>query len=129
MSEARARLNALSSLYPKLFSSNTLPWGFEVGDGWSDLIVALCARIDSILKEDPNAQLQLRQVKEKFGTLRFYYALDGASDATSEAIREAVTLAESASAHICEQCGRPGEPGSRSGWHFTRCSVCQASGL
>lgn len=127
MSEARVCLDALPSLYPHLFQGGPLPWGFEVGDGWSDLIVTLCARIDSILQSAPGARFQVLQVKEKFGALRFYYQLDEVEESVSEAVLEAVMLAGEASAHICERCGRPGDHGSKGGWLFTRCPVCQAS--
>jgi hypothetical protein len=126
MSEARARLDALPNLYPHLFQGGPLPWGFEVGDGWSDLIVTLCVRIDSILREAPGAQFEILQVKEKFGALRFYYEIDGVEESISEAVLEAVMLAGKASVHICERCGRPGDHGSKEGWLFTRCAVCQA---
>ncbi|MER1965929.1 hypothetical protein [Castellaniella sp. FW104-7G2B] len=77
MSEARARLDALPNLYPKLFPRGPLPWGFEVSDGWSELVAILYARIDSILREAHGARMQVVQVKEKFGALRFYYRLEG----------------------------------------------------
>ena len=54
------------------------------------------------------------QVKEKFGTLRFYY--NGGDDFINGLER----MAESMSAVICEECGNPGK--SRSGgWIRTLC--------
>src|SRR3546814_17654580 len=91
----------------KLFPRGPLPWGFEVSDGWSELVSILCARIDSILREAHGARMQVVQVKEKFGALRFYYELEGADASISGVIREAVALAEAASTHICERCGCP----------------------
>jgi hypothetical protein len=40
-------------------------------DGWFDLIDALCSQIDRAI-ELGAAPVRVRQVKEKFGTLRFY---------------------------------------------------------
>jgi hypothetical protein len=59
-------------------------------------------------------QVTLDQVKEKFGTLRFYYT--GGDDY----IRGMVTMAESMSGVTCEECGKPGTqtPG---GWIKTVC--------
>lgn len=44
----------------------------------------------------------IMQVKEKFGTLHFYY---GGGD---EYVRGLVSMAESLSAYTCEECGAPG---------------------
>ena len=63
---------------------------------------------------EPIPQVILDQVKEKFGTLRFYYT--GGDDY----IRGMVTMAESMSGVTCEECGKPGTqtPG---GWIKTVC--------
>ena len=63
-------------------------------------------------------QVTLDQVKEKFGTLRFYYS--GGDDYISGM----VSLAESMSGVTCEGCGNPGE--SRGGgWIHTYCTPCE----
>lgn len=60
-------------------------------------------------------QVVASQVKEKYGTLRFYY--DGGDDV----IYGIESMAESMSAVTCEVCGAPGEP--RSGdWIKTLCN-------
>jgi len=60
--------------------------------------------IDDPLRELPELvpQVTLDQVKEKFGTLRFYYS--GGDDY----IRGLVSMAESMSGVTCETCGKPG---------------------
>lgn len=126
MSEARARLDALPTRYPHFFPSGPLPWGFEVGEGWTSLIETLFARIDTLVHEAPGVSIEILQVKEKFGGLRFYYALNGADEATAQALHEAVDLAAVASTHICERCGRPGDLHNRSGWLGTLCAACAA---
>ena len=85
-------------------------------------------QIDEAL-EDPEPQLRtvpaavhqvvVRQVKEKFGTLRFYY--DGGDDKIDGMVR----MAESMSAVICEQCGAPGTVGG-SRWISTLCETHRA---
>ena len=59
-------------------------------------------------------QVTLDQVKEKFGTLRFYYS--GGDDM----IRGMVSMAESMSSVTCEECGKPGTSTS-GGWIKTVC--------
>ncbi|MGB3423951.1 MAG: hypothetical protein WBF84_17040 [Castellaniella sp.] len=125
MSEARARLEVLPNRYPHLFPKGSLTWGFEMGDGWSELIVALFAHIDAVLKDAPGARFEVVQVKEKFGSLRFYYHLAGVHDSVAEEVRKAVDLADEASSHICEYCGRPGALSSSGGWFSSRCEECR----
>jgi len=64
------------------------------------------------------AQVTLDQVKEKFGTLRFYYS--GGDDYISGL----VSMAESMTGVTCEECGNPGE--SRGGgWIHVYCEPCE----
>jgi hypothetical protein len=67
---------------------------------------------------EPIPQVTLDQVKEKFGTLRFYYT--GGDDYISGM----VTMAESMSGVICEDCGNPGER-KGGGWVRTICEPCE----
>jgi hypothetical protein len=59
-------------------------------------------------------QVTLDQVKEKFGTLRFYYS------GGDEYIAGLVSMAESMSGVTCEECGKPGTRTS-GGWIKTAC--------
>ncbi|CAB5221194.1 hypothetical protein UFOVP244_103 [uncultured Caudovirales phage] len=173
----------LCEKYPKLFSERNLPmtqscmyWGFEIGDGWFNIIDNLCANIQhhldsaadyrkrtieynemieqavagkyekleeywsdsspeliekvkesipsSSLREVPEevSQVVVSQVKEKFGTLRFYYY------GGDEYVAGLVAMAESMSGCTCEDCGSPAKTRGR-GWVYTRCDKCQkASG-
>jgi hypothetical protein len=72
--------------------------------------------IDNPLREIPELvpQVTLDQVKEKFGTLRFYYT--GGDDYISGL----VSMAESMSGVTCEICGKPGTSTS-GGWIKTAC--------
>ena len=72
--------------------------------------------INNPLREvgQPVCQVTLDQVKEKFGTLRFYYS--GGDDYISGL----VSMAESMSAVTCEECGNPGKQVG-GGWITTLC--------
>jgi hypothetical protein len=63
-------------------------------------------------------QVTLDQVKEKFGTLRFYYT------GGDEYISGMVTMAEAMSGTTCEGCGNPGERRG-GGWVHTYCTPCE----
>lgn len=126
----------LCEKYPLMINRNgavtetAMCWGFECGDGWYNILNLLMSNIQHHIdwnnqnfekgytqyKQVP--QVTLDQVKEKFGTLRFYYT--GGDDY----IRGLVSMAESMSAITCETCGNPGEQ-TRGGWIKTTCKPCE----
>ena len=174
--------NLLCKKYPKMMVNRTkdmketcMCWGFEVGDGWFNIINQLMGNIqhridwkrkqrayalrynralkqalngnkttlvrhytygdtptdstyDSVERDiekakfrnvpDTPHQVTLDQVKEKFGTLRFYYS--GGDDY----IDGLVSMAESMSGVTCEECGNPGEC-KGAGWVRTVCEPCE----
>lgn len=63
-------------------------------------------------------QVVVGQVKEKFGTLRFYV------DNADSVVHNFISLAETMSAVVCEDCGAPGTVGGR-GWIRTQCQPCR----
>ena len=63
-------------------------------------------------------QVYVMQIKEKFGTLRFYY------NGGDEQVAGMVALAEAMSGVICEGCGAPGSK-TRSGWIRVLCDNCK----
>ncbi len=113
--------------YPTIFADHAAPptvslmcFGFECGDGWFDLLDTLCAQLSVLPLDKPsddNSGLRAVQVKEKFGTLRFY--VDPASDTAIELIEFAGAM----SARICETCGNRGRTRGQ-GWLKTLCDVC-----
>ena len=125
----------LCEKYPKMLVNRNKPmtetcmcWGFECGDGWFQILDSLMRNIQHHIdwnnknfekgykqyKQVP--QVTLDQVKEKFGTLRFYYT--GGDDVIDGMVR----MAESMSAVTCEQCGNPGTTGGQ-GWITTLCET------
>jgi hypothetical protein len=104
---------------PSLFETvnGELNFYFECGDGWADLLVELCQKIQSrlnILDKDFAKDIVALQVKEKYGTLRFYLSY------YDELIELCVEDAEKKSAHTCEQCGKPGTLRGQV-WLYTAC--------
>ena len=118
----------LCEKYPKIMvnrnkdmKETTMCWGFECGDGWFNILDQLMGNIQHHIdwrnkKEEFVAQVTLDQVKEKFGTLRFYYT--GGEEHNSGMVR----MAESMSGVICEECGAPGKRRG-SGWIYTACDT------
>ena len=127
----------LCEKYPKMMVNRNkdmketcMCWGFECGDGWFNILDQLMGNIQHHIdwnnknfekgykqyKQVP--QVTLDQVKEKFGTLRFYYS--GGDDEISGMVR----MAESMSGVTCEGCGNPGERRG-GGWVHTYCTPCE----
>ena len=126
----------LCEKYPLIFADRNksmmetcMCWGFEHGDGWYQIIDSLCGNIQNHIDwqnenfakgyphyEKPVPQVVAVQVKEKFGTLRFYY--NGGDDVIDGMVR----MAESWSAVACEECGAPGTQNSQ-GWIKTLCET------
>ena len=161
----------LCDKYPKIFADRyksphetCMCWGFEVGDGWYNLIDLLCEALTytyttsvEIDEEDGkrlavegfpwkdeiqkryffkvnSPQVVASQVKDKFGTLRFYYHLEydpqnlelvesgkypelgKINERYANYIDGIVHFAETASARFCSVSGLPGELHVRGGW-------------
>ena len=150
----------------KPMTETCMCWGLEVGDGWYDLIDVLCEALTytystsvQVDEEDGKRlgikpykwelennyyfsveppQIIATQVKEKYGTLRFYYReeyseevmsliqtgkypdLQRIIDRYSDYINGIVHFAETASGRTCEATGQSGElhvqGGTRNGW-------------
>jgi hypothetical protein len=113
----------LCEKYPKIFENRfgdirttAMCWGFECGDGWYNLIDTLCAKIQNYVDErSPEVYPVIAtQVKEKYGTLRFY--ISGGDEHVDNLVSEAERL----SALTCETCGEPGKLRGM-GWYYVAC--------
>jgi len=146
----------------KPMTETCMCWGLDVGDGWYDLIDTLCEALtytyttsievdeedgkrlgikpysDSYYFTVEPPQVIATQVKEKYGTLRFYYRsefdekiiylletkkypdLEKVNDRFYNFIDGVVHFAEIASGRTCEATGQSGElhasGGSMDGW-------------
>jgi hypothetical protein len=123
----------LCEKYPKIFVNRNgdmketcMYWGFSCGDGWYDLIDTLCGTVQNYIDSNSSEtrvipQLVAEQVKEKFGTLRFY------TSGGDTLIDGMIWFAESMSSRICESCGKPAtERNLRDhGWIVTLCDEHQ----
>jgi hypothetical protein len=127
------KVHALKQKFPQMFAN--VPAGYiSCNDGWYAIIDCLCStmqgHIDSHQRthdwivsrgEESSdslvAPVYIQQIKEKFGTMRFYFI--GGDDY----IAGAVHLAECLSSLICEDCGAPGKTRAGS-WIRTLCDTC-----
>lgn len=107
----------LETVYPKIFAGKY--GGFAVGDGWFTIIDHACRLIQSHCDWSKECtQVVAEQVKEKFGSLRFYY------NGGDEYVAGIVSLLESISGITCEDCGNPGIT-RQGGWIHVSCNACE----
>lgn len=124
-------------------------YGCECGDGWFELIQELCQRITNVYKFEgiDDIDIEILQIKEKFGKLRFYYRHFGDSNTIQaidflgvgslrlsppsdeeceykKKISELVHSYEEWSSHICEKCGDRGALRTDFVWKKTLCEDC-----
>lgn len=111
----------LIDIYPELFSdistrSCMYLFGFECRDGWFDLLSECIENIKDVCLRE-NLDIKTSQVKEKYGTLRFYLS------STTDELEEIIGFAEDKSAITCEVCGKLGKSRKLS-WIQTLCEEC-----
>lgn len=104
-------------------------YGCEVGSGWYEVLRGLCTEVTAIYERAGiPVDIIVDQVKEKFGTLRFYYHPEGydpcihafdlsggpslrAKVGNTDIHREVAIIVrkwEKQSGSVCEECGAPG---------------------
>jgi len=128
--------------HPAIFRQRKLPmtqtcmcWGIECGDGWYELLDNLCKELEAI-HIATGIKTEAVQVKEKYGTLRFYHTTILFSSFFQKLFRRqpaktwddiidaVVDKAESKSAVTCEVCGDWGSLCYKGYWYATRCESC-----
>lgn len=95
--------------HARIFVEHALPktetgmcWGICCGDGWFNLIDKLCCDLQKLTDESGDPQIIATQVKDKFGSLRFYVRK------ASDAQRACIDAAIKTSGETCDLCGKQG---------------------
>lgn len=96
--------------YPKMFAQC---FDFSTGPGWDSILDELCQKLQEI-SDTHGEQITVNQVKEKFGSLRFYV------NNSISAQDKLIDAAETACDQTCEVCGEPGSARNTS-WIKTLC--------
>jgi hypothetical protein len=98
--------------YPEIYPFDFV---FECDTGWFDLISELSDKIQKHCKESGCKQVIAIQVKEKFGTLRYYFT--GGDDKVNQLVDEY----EERSISTCEITGGYGDLTINRGYYKTLC--------
>ena len=94
-------------------------FGIECERGWYPLLQPIMDYIDNYNKDkSEGSMIYVTQVKEKFGTLRFYTSF------TTPELSRLIEEAEVKSENVCEFCGTEKNVGSTLGWYITICHDC-----
>lgn len=119
--------DALCAKYPSIFSERhgspqdtSMCWGFECGNGWYILIDTLCAELQAETERNGAPQVIAKQVKAKFGSLRFY-----SNPGLSERQHAMIDFASALSQRTCEICGAPAQRVCAGRDMTTRCEAHQ----
>ncbi len=85
-------------------------WDDFYPEGWRDIVHRLYASIEAV-----SPGHKILQIKEKFGGLRYYVAVDNYAD-----VEALIRDAEAESFMTCEDCGQPCTV-TENGWISTLC--------
>lgn len=106
-----ARYRTLKDRHARILGSR----GLECDGGWLELISRLCDALQHCTDHHGGPQVEVHQVKEKFGALRFYVGQ------ANDYQRGLIDAACKASTQICETCGRQGTLWVSGGYFHTAC--------
>lgn len=121
-----SRWDIIRQRCPRLYKNGIV---FECAHGWYHIIYDLSIKIEKILEENAarskvpegeeiyDFEMFAVQVKEKYGTLRFYMSTE--TDEISDLIQEA----EAASSQTCDNCGAPAKMRGTH-WLEVKCDKC-----
>lgn len=144
MEKISDRDQKLKEKYPKILkqlggppNETCMSWmhgGIAIGDGWIPLLEKIFDFCQFNHDKNGYPQLVAEQIKEKFGTLRFYYHFEenGSENAylaekfnrNSDYLEGAIDFATTLTSEICEYCGKPSKVHGKH-WRTTECKDCE----
>ena len=95
--------------------SNLMAFGFSCGEGWYPLIIELLDQLQEISDREEEFDVEVLQVKEKFGELRVYVNYE------TDEITELIDKYAQRSRITCEVCGETGSMLNYHGWLYVGC--------
>ena len=104
---------SLLEQYEKVGSYYPIAFGFECDDGWVDLLDELMEKLKEF---DKLKSINIHQIKEKYGGLRFY-----TNYSYNEELYNIIKEFEEKSYTICEICGKEAVICKSGNWYKTVC--------
>ncbi len=124
--------------YPEMFTNRypqpdqkiivPMNFGFEIGKGWRHVLDKLCQEV-KVLQNTFNFTLVFDQIKEKYGSARFYYSIIYPENVditpqdkmVTEIVELIVSHYEEYTDYVCEQLGinvNPEDKIKMGGWYY-----------
>jgi hypothetical protein len=100
--EFQNHLPLLVQAFPRLFKGKEPTTRSEIPEGWYPLMTDLCQQIDAQLSEGKVEDFVVLQIKEKFGSLRFYFQC---APCTRSKLEQLISIAHERSKTTCLLCG------------------------
>ena len=151
--DACQQIERLLDAHPSLLRDRSrLLLNSDLPAGWFAIVDKLCSDITQLFGPEGCENIVVRQIKEKFAALRFYYRLGegedlhvdvlstdghehivanvdaGSADLDhSEALRDLVAAACEASERACQECGQSAKRKNIRGYYTTLCDAHHAS--
>jgi hypothetical protein len=140
-------LKEIKALYPYQFAGKNL--GFGIAKGWLPDFSELCKSIDDLLGENKRG-FHWVQLKEKFGSSRYYFSIKGKRDSVRvdlistkkvisyeknppatkdqpqtlfDQLSELISAAEAHTCDHCIVCGTPGKIDQHGGYLLVLCDM------
>lgn len=144
LGEISERDQKLKEKYPEILkelggdpAKTCMSWvhgGVAIGDGWIPLLEKLFDFCQFHHDRNGYPQLVAEQIKEKFGTLRFYYHFEPCTseaviyskkfNRTEEYLEGAIDFVSNLTEETCEYCGKPSKVHGKQ-WRTTECKECE----
>lgn len=127
--------------YPDFFKERLLPmsqtcmcWGCTIGQGWFHILDQAC-QLCKLVEQLTGIKIVFTQIKEKYGSARFYHTVDFGIDCKKSNEEERliedllyliVSDAENKTTQTCAECGNPyyHHPIYMHGWVYDTCCDC-----
>ncbi len=114
-----ASQNLIIKRFPALYRKR-LPFGFECGNGWLDILLDLSEKIEKTaivigISTDSEKHPYAVQVKSKFAVLSFH------GENLTEEMQTLINEASDISCQTCEICGAPGRIRIHNKWYTVYC--------
>lgn len=114
-------MKRIQEQFPYQFSSDR-SLGFAIPFGWIPSFYQLCIEIDRLLGDNKQG-FSWVQLKEKFGSARYYWEIKGMikNNPLRTQLGKLILDAENATADQCAVCGNKGFTDSTGGWLLVLC--------
>ena len=124
----QSHIDEIVSSFPVIFHGNppTLRKSIECGDGWFNLVMALCHQLEQYCKNEGISDMSIIHIKQKMGVLSVLTDTQTKSR-TGVGLTEILAEFRAQSEKTCEICGKSAENGiiDNGGKHIAMCQSCR----